>query len=105
MGNILANGQVPAAMAAAFAASADEPLAERLLRAMEAGEGAGGEGRPVTSAALLVVERESFPLVDLRVDLASEALAALRTLWDAYRPQVRDFVSRAVDAAPPGTAG
>ncbi len=97
MGNILANEQVPAAMAAAFAGSAAEPLAERLVRAMEAGEAAGGEGRPVISSALLVVERKVFPLVDLRVDDAPEAILALRTLWDRYRPMVELFVTRAVD--------
>lgn len=97
LGNILAHGQVPAAMAAAFAAAEAEPLAERLVRAMEAGEAAGGEGRPVISASLLVVEREVFPLVDLRIDQAEAAIPALRRLWDAYRPDVAAFVARALD--------
>lgn len=102
LGNILANDQVPVAMAKAFEESEDQPLAERLVRAMEAGEAAGGEGRPVVSAALLVMEREVFPLVDLRVDLAPEAISALRTLWNAYSPEVDVYVTRAVDpdAAP-----
>ncbi len=102
LGNILANDRVPTAMAAAFLESESEPLAERLMRAMEAGEAAGGEGRPVISAAMLVMEREVFPLVDLRVDLAPEAISAMRTLWDAYSPEVETFVIRAVDpdAAP-----
>ncbi|HEV7263466.1 MAG TPA: DUF1028 domain-containing protein [Falsiroseomonas sp.] len=105
MGNILVNEQVPAAMAAAFSQSASEPLAERLMRAMEAGEAAGGEGRPVISSVLLVVEREVFPLVDLRVDDAPEAISALRSLWDGYRPMVDVFVTRAVDPdAAPGTS-
>jgi uncharacterized Ntn-hydrolase superfamily protein len=105
MGNILANDRVPAAMAEAFLQSAAEPLAERLMRAMEAGEAAGGEGRNVISSALLVVEREVFPLVDLRVDDAPEAISALRRLWDAYAPSVDVFVTRAVDpdAAPGAT--
>jgi uncharacterized Ntn-hydrolase superfamily protein len=102
LGNILANDRIPAAMAASFLDSADQPLAERLVRAMEAGEAAGGEGKPVISAALVVMEKEIFPLVDLRVDLAPDAITALRTLWDAYAPSVREFVTRAVDpdAAP-----
>ncbi len=103
MGNILANDRVPAAMAEAFAHSADQPLAERLVRAMEAGEAAGGEGKPVISAALLVMEHEIFPLVDLRVDLAAEAISTLRTLWNAYAPSVEEFVTRAVD--PDGAPG
>jgi uncharacterized Ntn-hydrolase superfamily protein len=87
---------------AQFERCADQPLAERLVRAMEAGEAAGGEGKPVISAALVVMEKEIFPLVDLRVDLAPDAITALRTLWDAYAPSVREFVTRAVDpdAAP-----
>jgi uncharacterized Ntn-hydrolase superfamily protein len=97
MGNILANARVPDAIAAAFLAAPDDALAERLMRAMEAGEDAGGEGRPVTSAALLVVARESFPLVDLRVDSAPHAIPALRALWDAYRPQAELYVTRAMD--------
>jgi uncharacterized Ntn-hydrolase superfamily protein len=102
LGNILANDRLPAAMAASFLDNADQPLAERLVRAMEAGEAAGGEGKPVISAALVVMEKEIFPLVDLRVDLAPDAITALRTLWDAYAPSVREFVTRAVDpdAAP-----
>jgi uncharacterized Ntn-hydrolase superfamily protein len=102
LGNILANDRIPAAIAASFLDNADQPLAERLVRAMEAGEAAGGEGKPVISAALVVMEKEIFPLVDLRVDLAPDAITALRTLWDAYAPSVREFVTRAVDpdAAP-----
>ena len=102
LGNILANDRVPAAMAAAFTASHDQPLAERLVRAMEAGEAAGGEGKPVISASLVVMEIEIFPLVDLRVDLAPDAIGALRVLWNAYAPSLREFVIRAVDpdAAP-----
>lgn len=102
MGNILANDRVPAAMAEAFLQAEAQPLAERLLRAMEAGEAAGGEGRNVISSALLVVEREVFPFVDLRVDDAPEAISALRRLWDAYAPHAEVFVTRAIDpdAAP-----
>jgi uncharacterized Ntn-hydrolase superfamily protein len=103
LGNILAHDRVPEAMAEAFAQSAEAPLAERLVRAMEAGEAAGGEGRSVISSALLVVEQEVFPLVDLRVDEAAAAIPALRRLWQAYAPSVRLYVTRAIDpeAAPP----
>jgi len=104
LGNILANTHVPAAMATAFTASGDEPLAERLMLALEAGEAAGGEGRPLLSACLLVTHEHSFPLVDLRVDLADHALPALRTLWNRYRPDLDEHVVRAVhpeNARPP----
>src|SRR5262249_47802974 len=46
----------------------NKQLADRLLMSLEAGLEAGGEHGPVRSAALLVVQQEQFPLVDLRVD-------------------------------------
>jgi uncharacterized Ntn-hydrolase superfamily protein len=97
IGNKLTNDRVPAAMVAAFLAAPDEPLAERLLRGLEAGEAAGGENGQVWSAALLVAEREAFPLVDLRVDKMADAITGLRALWDEYEPMVRHFVVRATD--------
>ncbi len=101
VGNILASGQVPAAMVAGFLAAPGEPLAERLLRGLEAGEAAGGEHGDVTSASLLVVWREPFPYVDLRVDQAATPLPALRALWEAYAPLAAGFLQRATD---PGDA-
>ncbi|MCO6418773.1 DUF1028 domain-containing protein [Siccirubricoccus sp. KC 17139] len=102
IGNILSSDQVPAAMVAGFLAAANQPLAERLLRALEAGEAAGGEHGEVTSASLLVMWRESFPYVDLRADKAAQPLAALRALWTEYAPLAEGFVARALapDDAP-----
>lgn len=97
IGNILSSARVPEAMAAAFLAAEAEPLAERLLRALEAGEAAGGEHGAVTSASLLVAWREDFPFVDLRVDLDPAPLPALRRLWAAYAPLAEGFVRRALD--------
>lgn len=97
IGNILAHEGVAAAMAAAFAASADQPLAERLLRGLEAGEAAGGEHGDVTSASLLVMAEYSFPYVDLRVDKSRTPLQDLRGLWAEYAPLADGFVQRALD--------
>jgi uncharacterized Ntn-hydrolase superfamily protein len=97
IGNILANDKVPRAMVAAFEKDATAALAERLLRGVEAGLAAGGEPNPVRSAALLVVDRQEFPLVDLRIDDADGPIAALRGLWEKYIPWVDEFVIRAVD--------
>jgi uncharacterized Ntn-hydrolase superfamily protein len=97
IGNILANDRVIPAMAEAFDVSLDEPLAARLIGALEAGLAAGGEHAPVRSAALLVVASESFPLVDLRVDAADQPIAALAELWREYAPWCDEFVVRAVD--------
>jgi len=103
IGNILHNTGVVDAMVETFEANADQPLAERLLRAIEAGEAAGGELKQVKSAGLVVAHRESFPFVDLRVDLSPQPLVQLRFLWELYQPTADAYVIRAVDPdnAPP----
>ena len=97
IGNCLRDAGVGAAMTTAYAAAADEPLAERLLRALEAGLAAGGETSPARSAALLVVRDPDLALVDLRIDDDAEPIGALRRLWDGYRGWVGDFRLRALD--------
>ena len=103
IGNILRNTGVVDAMVETFEANADQPLAERLLRAIEAGGAAGGELKQVKSAGLVVAHRESFPFVDLRVDLSPQPLVQLRFLWELYQPTADAYVVRAVDPdnAPP----
>jgi uncharacterized Ntn-hydrolase superfamily protein len=96
IGNMLRGEQVLSASLDTFAATSGE-LAGRLVAAIAAAERAGGETGELRSAALLVVERESFPLVDLRVDDAANPLAALALLWEQYRPWVREFTLRALD--------
>jgi uncharacterized Ntn-hydrolase superfamily protein len=97
-GNLLSNPDVPAAMVRTFAAHPDLHLAERLLRGLEAGIAAGGEMGSVKSAGLLAVDRQPWPLVDLRVDWSDEGpVAALRGLWERYKPQMADYVTRALD--------
>lgn len=96
LGNILANTEVAPAMVAAFRADPSAPLAGRLVAAILAGEAAGGERAAVQSASLLVVDRESFPFVDLRVDEHVTPLDELARLWALYAPQAEDYVRRAV---------
>lgn len=96
-GNILRNEDVAPAMVAAFEADASLPLATRLVRAIQAGEDAGGEMAAVVSASLLVVETESFPFVDLRVDAHATPLLELARLWALYDATAADYVRRAVD--------
>jgi uncharacterized Ntn-hydrolase superfamily protein len=104
--NIVRSAAIPQAMVSAFEVSPDQPLAQRLLDALAAGEAAGGEFQPVTSAALLVVDRESFPYVDLRADDHAQPIAELARLWVKYEPEAEAYVIRAVDpeaaVSPPG---
>ncbi len=97
VGNNLVNARATPAMLLAFLADPTAPLAERLVRAAEAGLAAGGEHAPVHSAHLLVTEQHSFPLIDLRVDWHEQPVSELRALWTRYAPQVNDFVLRAID--------
>jgi uncharacterized Ntn-hydrolase superfamily protein len=105
IGNILRNTGVVDAMIETFETNQDQPLAERLLRCIEAGEAAGGELKQVKSAGLVVAHKESFPFVDLRVDLSPQPLVQLRFLWELYQPTANDYVVRAIDPdkAPPPT--
>lgn len=97
LGNIVRSSEVPAAMVRAFEADPGAALATRLLAALEAGDRAGGEFIPLVSAALLIVDRQSFPYVDLRVDGDPDPIAALAKLWRDYAPLADSFVDRATD--------
>ena len=101
-GNLLASTDVPAAMLAAFAGSAGDHLVERLVRALEAGLATGGEEGSVRSAGLVVCDRVEWPIADLRVDWHDQPVPELRSLWEVWRPQMDDYVTRALDptAAP-----
>lgn len=101
-GNLLAGTGVIEAMVEAFEQTPGI-LVERLLAAMRAAMAAGGEAGPVHSAALSVVDDLTWPIVDLRVDWADEdPIGQLAGLWQAYRPQMQDYLTRALDptAAP-----
>jgi uncharacterized Ntn-hydrolase superfamily protein len=94
-GNVLAGEGVLKAMARAYEAAEDQTLAERLVRAVEAGRDAGGQPEGQNSAALVVYGTQPFPLVDLRVDLHDQPEAELRRLWDWFCPMVPYYVERA----------
>lgn len=101
-GNMLAGPEVIEAMVRAFE-GAPGTLADRLLAAMHNAMAAGGEAGPVHSAALKIVDEHTWPIVDLRVDWAdNDPLGELDRLWQAYRPQMQDYLTRALNptAAP-----
>ncbi len=97
-GNLLKSATLPKVMTDAFAANDSQHLAERLLRALEAGLESGGEEGPVHSAALVVYHEQAFPLVSLRVDWDDKnPVRFLRKLWEDYKPQMGAYLQRAVD--------
>ena len=86
-GNALVGAQVIEAMAQTFENSKDD-LAERLLKALEAGQEAGGDRRGKASAALFVVDKKPLPtrpFVDLRVDEHPNPVAELRRVWEDFK--------------------
>jgi uncharacterized Ntn-hydrolase superfamily protein len=100
MGNGLVGEGVVQAMAAVFLESPQLDLEERLLRALEAGQEAGGEAQdstPYHSAALLVYASDTFSRVDLRVDEHPTPVAELRRLLDIFAPKIDYFALRASD--------
>jgi uncharacterized Ntn-hydrolase superfamily protein len=131
MGNFLAGEHVLNAMASAFTTSAGQSLAERLLRALEAGRDAGGQadaaGRHHTerSAALKIIGGGGIPGIDdpavapldIRVDMHHLAVDELRRhysilqhvpRYNALRssnpletPGLADWEAREMTASPP----
>jgi uncharacterized Ntn-hydrolase superfamily protein len=91
-GNMLIRGETVSAMAASFLETADLDLAERLLRALEAGQAGGGDKRVRQCSALLVVDKEEFPLWDLRVDENPQPVAELRRIYEIAKLQLLPFV-------------
>ncbi|MCB2130645.1 MAG: DUF1028 domain-containing protein [Rhodobacteraceae bacterium] len=100
LGNILDNDQVTAAMVAAFHADPALSLAEKLLRALEAGHEAGGEvAGSLRSSALQVTGEHGIPCYDLRIDISdAKAVEDLRALYEAYKG--REVALRAVALSP-----
>lgn len=85
--NMMLGKYVPDAMANAYRASAGKPLAERVLLALEAAQGAGGDIRGKQSAAILIVPGSTAGqpwderTIDLRVDDHPAPLQELRRLY------------------------
>lgn len=101
-GNLLSSPEVIEAMVNAFE-NAPGQLGDRLIAAMHAAMAAGGEAGPVHSASMKIVGDLIWPIADLRVDWAEhDPIGELDSLWGAYKPQMQDYLTRALDptAAP-----
>ena len=107
-GNMLTGPETLDAMVAAFADTPSASLDERLMRALEAAQAAGGDKRGRQSAALLVTNTEAYPRVDLRVDEHADPVAALRRVLTVAAAQLAPFVAgmprRGATAPPPDPA-
>jgi uncharacterized Ntn-hydrolase superfamily protein len=101
LGNGLVGPEVLVAMADAFEGEADTAFEERLMRSLEAGLAAGGEGRRHVSSSIITALRgQRRPRLDLRVDIAPEATDAivdLRRILDEYAPFIDYYGSYWLD--------
>lgn len=88
-GNMLVGEPTIAETERAYIESDGEPLHERLMRALEAGQAAGGDKRGRQSAAMKVVVDEPFPALDLRVDDHPDPVAELRRLLGIWRADMQ----------------
>lgn len=95
-GNLLATAELPQAMVAAYEA-AGGGLPERLLAALQAAVGAGGEAGPIHSAGLLATADTAWPAINLRIDWSEgQPVAELAELWRRYQPQMDAYLARAL---------
>jgi uncharacterized Ntn-hydrolase superfamily protein len=84
-GNMLSGEEVIADTVASFIVRQDLLLPERMLNALQAGEGAGGDKRGRQSAALKLITSEDFPDIDLRADDHAAPLDELERLLKLWR--------------------
>jgi len=101
-GNLLANEHIPQAIIGGFL-STDGHIGDRLIAAMRAGLAAGGEAGPVHSAGMKLVDKQSWPVADLRCDWTESCpIEQVALAWQVYKPQLDAYVQRALDprAAP-----
>lgn len=85
-GNMLAGHAVVEETLSAMGGAGD--LSERLMRAMLAGQAAGGDRRGRQSAAMVLVTTEDFPDLSLRVDDHADPLSEMDRLLGIWRQDV-----------------
>ncbi|MGQ3672444.1 DUF1028 domain-containing protein [Xanthobacter sp. TB0136] len=97
-GNMLTSREIPARMVAAFEASQGQHLADRLLAGMRAAIAAGGEEGPVHSMGLILVDKVSWNVADLRIDWTeNDPIEECAELWARWRTEMDAYVTRALN--------
>lgn len=91
-GNMLVGEETILEMEEVFKSSNALPFTERLLQSLEAGQKVGGDKRGKQSAALIIVEKEEYPMIDLRVDDHKEPVRELRRIYEVARQKLYPFV-------------
>jgi uncharacterized Ntn-hydrolase superfamily protein len=98
-GNRIAGPDVLAAAAEAFERHRGHDLADRLMEALAAGDARGGDVKGEVSATIYIMDREEYPLWDIRVDEHADPIGELRRLHAIFRdqllPEIRAMPTRA----------
>ena len=90
-GNMLAGPRVIEATTEAYAQGSDLSFATRLIKAMQAGEAAGGDKRGRQAAGLVIHRGQSHAWLDLRADDHADPLGELERLWDVAQERYVHF--------------
>ena len=97
-GNRLTGEDVLHKIADCYRQSAGKPFDERLMEALEAGDSVGGDRHGERSATIYIVEKEEYPLWDIRVDAHPDPFSELRRLHDIFArkliPEIRRMPTR-----------
>jgi uncharacterized Ntn-hydrolase superfamily protein len=97
-GNMLTTTDIPRKMVEAFEAEKDQHLGDRLISAMRAAIAAGGEEGPVHSMGLVMVDKVSWNVADLRVDWTEgDPIEECAALWERWRGEMDAYVTRALN--------
>lgn len=92
-GNMLVGENTLSEMEKIFLDTEGEDLSDRLMKALEAGQAAGGDKRGKQSAALKVYGDESYPLLDLRVDEHTHPVNELRRVFEVANKELVPLLS------------
>lgn len=97
-GNMLTSTAIPEKMVAAFEATRGQSLGDRLIASMRAAVAAGGEEGPVHSMGLVMVDKVSWNVADLRVDWTDrDPIEECASLWERWRHEMNAYVTRALN--------
>lgn len=97
-GNMLTSTEIPRKMVEVFEAAKGRHLGDRLIAAMRAALAAGGEEGPVHSMGLVMVDKVSWNVADLRIDWTEgDPVEECAALWARWRGEMDAYVTRALD--------
>ena len=96
-GNLLANDKVVNTVVKEFENTSGH-IGDRLLAGLKGGLDAGGEAGSIHSAGIKISDKVSWPIIDLRCDWTEDCpIVKLLEAWKIYKPQVKDYLQRALD--------